>query len=169
MSEHIDISEGTTGSNGLPAAIFGAAGVALLTVSIGFSLLCFGICILFAGMKEGIEFRRSDKTYRTYYDCFGLRTGKWKTLPIVKSADLIMRIRKTTVTRWLPASARYQDNLPANEKLLTFDILLNTETEEQRFYEFNRYKAARKLLLTLEELLQVPVQDHFLEKLNEKD
>lgn len=169
MSEHIDISEGTTGSNGLLAAIFGAAGVALLTVSMGFSLLCFGICILFAGMKEGIEFRRSDKTYRTYYDCFGLRTGKWKTLPIVKSAEQIMRTRKTTVTRWLPASARYQDHLPANEKLLTFDILLNTETKEQRLYEFNKYKSARKALLALEEILQIPVQDHFLDQLNESE
>ncbi len=73
MSEHIDISEGTTGSNGVPAAIFGAAGVGLLTVSFVYSVLCFIICALFAGMKEGIEFRSKNKTYRKYFDCFGFR------------------------------------------------------------------------------------------------
>ena len=169
MSEHIDISEGTTGSNGVPAAIFGAAGVGLLTVSFVYSVLCFIICALFAGMKEGIEFRSKNKTYRKYFDCFGFRIGKWRELPVVRSAELVMRIRKTAVKRWLPASARYQDHLPVKEKLLTFDILLNTETKEQRLYEFNKYKSARKALLALEEILQIPVQDHFLDQLNESE
>jgi len=169
MSEFIDVNEGSRGSNVVPAAIFGAAGVGLLTVSIFFSVLCFLLCALFASITEGIQFRPSDRSYRKYYDCFGLRIGKWQVLPPALSVELVMRIRKSAVTRWLPRSARYQDQLPVKEKLLTFDIILNTDSEELRFYEFNKYKKARLALLAIQEILKVPVQDHFLEQLNEND
>ena len=167
MSDLVDINEGTTGSNGIFAALFGAAGVGLLTVTTIGSIFCFVICAFLAGITEGVEFRISDRSYRKYYAILGMKIGRWYPILNVKSAELVLRIRKTTSRRFLPKSVKFSDQQRVQESILTFDILLiYSGTEKTRFYEFNTYSKARRTLETIEEIFQIPVKDHYLEQLN---
>ncbi len=169
MSDYIDINEGLTGSNGFPATLFGFVGIIFLTISFPISILSFVLCGILAGMTEGVEFYRSNKTYRKYYKLFYFRFGKWKSIPLLDFAELKMNIRSVKVTRWLPKSASYRDQLRVKESLRTFDIELISNSERIKFYEFNSYSNARKTLEALGELCHIPIQDHFLDDINSSE
>lgn len=162
MVELIDINEGKTGANGLPAALVGGLGVALLTVNIWISVLCFVLCVLMASVTEGVAFDVTNKKYRKYYALFNWKSGSWKDLPQATQVDLKLHIRSFSVTKWLPKSPK--DTGRARERVLTYTI--SFENSGAVFYEFNKYVHARKALEALSEILQVPMQDYIEEQLN---
>lgn len=166
MTERIDINEGKTGANGVPAAFAGLIGVILLTVNFWVSLLFFGICAIMSLVTEGVELDGSKKRYRRYYALFNFKTGSWKSIPRAKEVDLKLNIRSFSVTRWLPSGPGESGS--ARERIITFNIILETETGQQVFYEFYKYNHARKALEAIGSILNVPMQDHVEEQMEER-
>lgn len=167
MSDFIDINEGQTGANGVPASIVGLIGLVLLTINFWISLLFFGICVVMASMTEGIEFDRPNKKYRKYYALFSLKSGSWKKLPAANGVALIMNIRSFSVTRWLPSSVRSSGSV--RERILTFNIILESFNGQELLYEFYNYNHAKLALEAIGSILDVPSQDHVEVKINERN
>lgn len=166
MLDRIDINEGKTGANGVPAAFAGLLGVVLLTLNFWISLGFFGICALMSLVTEGIEFDTTNKRFRKYYGLFKLKTGTWKKIPVAKEVDLKLNIRSFSVTRWLPSGPGESGS--ARERIITFNIILETITGQQVFYEFYQYNHARKALEAIGTILQIPMQDHVQEQMDER-
>jgi hypothetical protein len=167
LLDRIDINEGKTGANGVPAAFAGLIGVVMITVNIWVSVIFFVICGIMASVTEGIEFNTTKQKYRKYYDLFSLRTGKWKSIPSATEVDLKLNIKSFFVTRWLPSGPR--DSGPARERIITFNIILESENGPVIFYEFYKYEHARKALETISEALKISMQDHVEEQMNERN
>jgi len=51
---------------------------------------------------------------------------------------------------------------------MTFNVLLDTPNGQIIFYEFYRYKDARRALEAISLTLNIPVCDHVQEKINER-
>lgn len=166
LSERIDINEGKTGANGLPAAFAGLIGVVLLTVNIWLSVVFFVICAIMSLVTEGLELDSSTKRYRKYYAIFTLKSGTWKKIPDAREVELKLNIRSFSVTRWLPAGPR--DKGSVRERIMTFNVLLDTPNGQIIFYEFYRYKDARRALEAISLTLNIPICDHVQEKINER-
>lgn len=163
MSSYFDINEGKTGSNGFLATVFGFVGIVLLTVSLPFSILSFVFCIFFAQMTEGLEIKIASREYRKYFDLFGLRIGSWRKMIYIESVELIPKIRKTRVRRWLPRNVSYSERVPYNETTLTYELKFKGKEEFVNFYEFNEYKNAHKTLEFFRKQMNIPVVDRFTE------
>lgn len=163
MISYFDINEGKTGSNGFLAALFGFIGIVLLTVSLPFSILSFVLCIFSAQMTEGLEIKIASREYRKYYELFGLRIGSWRKMICIESVELIPKIRKTRVRRWLPRNVSYSERIPHNESILTFELKFKVKDQFVSFYEFNEYKNAYKTLEFIVEQFHLPGVDRFKE------
>lgn len=166
MSDRIDINEGKTGANGVPAAFAGLIGVVLITIDFRISLVFFGICALMSLVTEGVELDTTNKRFRKYYALFKLKTGSWKRIPPAKEADLKLNIRSFFVKRWLPSGPGDSDSV--RERIITFNIILETETGQEVFYEFYKYNHARKALEAIGMMMQIPIQDHVEEQMEER-
>lgn len=164
--ECIDINEGKTGANGVPAAIAGFIGVLFLVFYPLISIIFFVICGIFASITEGVEFDLKTKKYRKYYDLLGLRSGTWKLIPNTLKVNLKLNIESFQVKRWLPRDVR--DNDKATERILTFNIILESGERHIVFYEFYKYNHARKALDTISTLLQIPMQDYVQEQMDKR-
>jgi hypothetical protein len=166
LTGRIDINEGKTGANGVPAAFAGLLGVVLLTVNFWISVGFFVLCAIMASVTEGVEFDATNKKYRKYYALFKLKTGTWKRIPEAVEVDLKLNIRSFFVTRWLPSGR--SDSGPARERIITFNIVMQSSNGNHVFYEFYKYNHARQALETISSIMQIPMQDHVEEQMNER-
>lgn len=166
MSDRVDINEGKTGANGVPAAIAGLVGVVMITINIWISIVFFVFCAIMASVTEGIEFNVSKRKYRKYYNLFGLRSGRWKLIPLAHEVVLRLNIEGYYVRRWLPRGAR--DSKTVQERIITFDIQLEKDSGQEVFYQFYQYQHARKALETISSILQIPMQDHVEEQIESR-
>lgn len=166
MTSRIDINEGKTGANGVPAAFAGLLGVVLLTVNFWISVGFFVLCAIMASVTEGVEFDATNKKYRRYYALFTLKTGSWKRIPEAVEVDLKLNIRSFFVRRWLPSGR--SDSGPARERIITYNIVLETSRGQYVFYEFYKYKHAKLAMETIGSIMQIRMQDHVEEQMNER-
>jgi len=162
----VDINEGTTGANGVPAAICGFIGVLFLVFYPLIAVFFFLICAIMSMLTEGIEFDTETKQFRKYYDLFGLRSGQWKPLPKMDSLSLKLHVRSFKVKRWLPRSDR--DSNFGTESVKTFNLNLVLGNEETVLYEFYKYNHGRKALEALGALMQIPFKDYFQEQIDSR-
>jgi hypothetical protein len=80
--------------------------------------------------------------------------------------DLKLNIRSFTVTRWLPSGRG--DSGPARERIITYNIFLETARGQYVFYEFYKYKHAKLALETIGSIMQIPIQDHIEEQMENR-
>lgn len=160
----VDINEGRTGANGVPAAIAGFIGLLFLVYYPLIAFLFFGICAFLATITEGIIIDTKLKRYKKYYRLAGLRTGNWNYFKNVEAIELKLNIDSVRVTRWLP-SGRSNESGYATEKSSTFNILLKEDQNIEVLYEFYKYKHALKALDTISELFDIEKRDYFKEQL----
>jgi hypothetical protein len=160
----VDINEGRTGANGVPAAIAGFIGLLFLVYSPLIAFMFFGICAFLATITEGIIIDTKLKRYKKYYRLAGLRTGNWNYFKSVECIELKRNIDSVRVTRWLP-SGKSNESAYATEKSSTFNILLKENGDTEILYEFYKYKHALLALNTISTLLQIEKRDYFEEDL----
>jgi hypothetical protein len=160
----VDINEGRTGANGVPAAITGFIGLLFLVYYPLIAFLFFGICAFLATITEGIIIDTKLKRYKKYYGLIGIRVGMWKYFNKAESIQLKRNIDAVRVTRWLP-SGKSNESGYATEKSSTFNILLKENGDTEILYEFYKYKHALLALNTISQLLQIEKRDYFEEAL----
>ena len=113
------------------------------------------LALLLFFIKTGLEIDTSKNQIRSYKSLYNIRFGKWIHLNEIQSATL-----KYTHEFQLMNSRGTSTNV----RTITFDlILINEKWNEIKIHEFTEYKMARQVCNKLEKMLNMNINDEYLE------
>ena len=140
--------------------IIHAAFIIIAAYFIGIYYLIPGILVAMLALllfliKSGLEIDTSKEEIRSYKSLFNIRFGKWIHLDDIQSATL-----KYTHEFQLMNSRGTSTNV----RTITFDLVLKKEDlNEIKVHEFTEYKMARQVCNKLERILNMNINDEYLE------